>query len=347
MTDPSERKADRSALELDCSLPPVSLSEAGDIAEAAERAGFRALWASETQHDPFLPLALAAARTSSMQLGTAVAIAFARSPGAVAYTAWDLAQISGGRFILGLGTQVKPHIERRFGMQWPNSPTGKLREFVAALRAFWRAWQYGEPLAQRGEYFRLSLMSPFFNPGPIDWPDIPIFLAGVNVGMARLTGEIADGFHAHPLHSERYLREVIRPALAEGAGAAGRSPDEITLTTSAFMVTDDASEFFVRSQIAFYASTPSYRSVMALHGWEGPAEELSKLARQRDWSAMSGLVSDEMLSIFAIIAGPEDLPAAIRARYQGLSDRVIPYMPYYPGTQDEFWSGLVEGMNTP
>jgi probable F420-dependent oxidoreductase len=347
MMDASQRKTGRSALGLDCALPPVGLSEAGDIAVAAERVGFRALWASETQHDPFLPLALAAARTSSMQLGTAVAIAFARSPGVVAYTAWDLAQISGGRFILGLGTQVKPHIERRFGMQWPDSPTGKLREFVAALRAFWRAWQYGEPLAQRGEYFRLSLMSPFFNPGPIDYPDIPIFLAGVNVGMARLTGEIAEGFHAHPLHSERYLREVIKPALAEGAAAAGRSPEEITLTTSAFMVTDEASEFFVRSQIAFYASTPSYRRVMALHGWQDAAEELSKLARQQDWSAMSDRISDEMLSTFAIVTEPAGLPDAIRTRYQGLADRVIPYMPYYPGTQDEFWSALVEGIRNP
>jgi probable F420-dependent oxidoreductase len=329
---------------LDASLPPVGLAQAGKIAEAAERVGFKALWASETQHDPFLPLAVAASRTNDLQLGTAVAIAFARSPGAVAYTAWDLAQASGGRFILGLGTQVKPHIERRFGMPWPESPAGKLREFVAALRAFWRTWQYGDRLEVRGEYFRLSLMSPFFNPGPIDHPDIPIFLAGVNVGLARLTGEIAEGFHAHPLHSERYLREVIRPALAEGAARAGREEGEIVLTASVFMVTDESSDFFVRSQIAFYASTPSYRRVMALHGWEAAAEELSQLARRQDWSAMSDLVSDEMLATFAIVAPAADLPEAIRTRYGGLAERVIPYMPYYPGTQDEFWADLVEGM---
>jgi probable F420-dependent oxidoreductase len=190
-------------------------------------------------------------------------------------------------------------------------------------------------------------MSPFFNPGPIDHPDIPIYLAGVNIGMARLAGEIAEGFHAHPLHSERYLREVIRPALAEGAAAAGRSSDEITLTASVFMVTDEASEFFVRSQIAFYASTPSYRRVMALHGWEAVAEELSGLARRQDWSAMSDLISDDMLAAFAIVAQPADLPGAIRSRYEGLANRVIPYMPYYPGTQDEFWANLVEGMRNP
>jgi probable F420-dependent oxidoreductase len=335
---------DRSSLVLDASLPPVGLSEAGEIAAAAERVGFHALWASETQHDPFLPLALAASRTQSIQLGTAVAIAFARSPGVVAYTAWDLAQLSGGRFILGLGTQVKPHIERRFGMEWPPSPAGKLREFVAAVRALWRTWQDGEPLAVRGEYFRLSLMSPFFNPGPIEYPHIPIYLAGVNVGMARLCGEIADGFHAHPLHSERYLREVIRPALAEGAAKVGRSPNDLTLTTSVFIVTDESSEFFVRSQIAFYASTPSYRRVMELHGWQDVAEELSQLARRQDWNGMSALINDDMLSTFAIVAGVNELPDAIRSRYEGLSQRVIPYMPYYPGTQDDFWSKLVEGM---
>ncbi|MEJ2010964.1 MAG: TIGR03617 family F420-dependent LLM class oxidoreductase [Anaerolineales bacterium] len=329
---------------LDASLPPVSLAEAGNIAEAAEQVGFKTLWASETQHDPFLPLAVAASRTSELQLGTAVAIAFARSPGVVAYTAWDLAQASGGRFILGLGTQVKPHIERRFGMPWPESPADKLREFVGALRALWRTWQYGDALAVRGEYFRLSLMSPFFNPGPIDHPDIPIFLAGVNVGLARLAGEIAEGFHAHPLHSERYLREVIRPALAEGAARAGRDANDLTLTASVFMVTDEASDFFVRSQIAFYASTPSYRRVMALHGWETIAEELSRLARRQDWSAMSGLVSDEMLATFAIVASPSELPLGVKSRYSGLAKRVIPYMPYYPGTQDEFWAALVEGM---
>jgi len=343
MTPPTGTRA-AGGLALDAALPPVGLVEAGEIAAAAEKTGFAALWSSETQHDPFLPLALAASRTEKLQLGTAVAIAFARSPGIVAYTAWDLAQASNGRFILGLGTQVKPHIERRFGMPWPESPAGKLREFVAALRALWRTWQHGEPLAFRGEYYRLSLMSPFFNPGPIEHPEIPIFLAGVNTGMARLAGEIAEGFHAHPLHSERYLREVIRPALAEGADTAGRDPQEIALTTSAFMVTDESSEFFVRSQIAFYASTPSYRRVMELHGWGGIADELSRLARVQDWSAMSGLVSDEMLATFALVSSPAELPAAIKARYCGLSDRVIPYMPFYPGTQDDFWSELVTGM---
>src|SRR5512139_2806528 len=199
---------------LDASLPPTSLSKIPGIAQAAETAGFDAIWSTETMHDPFLPGALVAEHTKTLKFGTAVAIAFARSPATLAYTAWDLAQASDGRFILGLGTQVKAHIERRFGMPWPASPVGKLREQIEVLRAFWNCWNTGERLNYRGEYYRVSLMSPFFNPGPADWTrgersagaarSIPIYIAGVNTGMARLAGELCEGFHAHPFHSLRY-----------------------------------------------------------------------------------------------------------------------------------------------
>jgi probable F420-dependent oxidoreductase len=331
-------------LKLDAGLPPIPLAEVGEIAAAAEGVGFHTLWSNETQHDPFLPLAVAAEHTKRMKLGTAVAIAFARSPGVVAYTAWDLAQVSGGRFILGLGTQVKPHIERRFGLIWPESPAGKLREFVTAVRALWNTWQTGEKLNMRGDTLRLNLMSPFFNPGPIDHPRIPIYLAGVNPGMGRLSGEIADGFHAHPLHTQAYLKEVIRPALDAGAERAARDPNEIALAASIFTVTSESEADIVRSQIAFYASTPSYRRVFELHGWEAVAEELSGMARNQAWGEMAGRISDEMLETCAVVAAPQDLPREIKSRYAGLAQRVIPYMPYYPGTQDEFWAGLVKGM---
>ena len=331
-------------LKLDAGLPPIPLAEVGDIAAAAERVGFQALWSNETQHDPFLPLAIAAERTKHIQLGTAVAIAFARSPGVVAYTAWDLAQASSGRFILGLGTQVKAHIERRFGLTWPESPAGKLREFVTALRHLWNTWQTGEKLDLRGDTLRINLMSPFFNPGPIEYPNVPIFLAGVNTGMARLSGEIADGFHAHPLHTQLYLEEVIRPAIDTGADRAERDPREIALAVSIFTVSGESEADFVRSQIAFYASTPSYRKVFELHGWEAVAEDLSGMARRQEWGEMAGRISDEMLETCALVATPQDLPRAIKSRYGGLAQRVIPYMPYYPGTQDEFWAGLVSGM---
>ena len=196
---------------------------------------------------------------SRLHFGTAVAIAFARSPATLAYTAWDLAQASGGRFILGLGTQVKAHIERRFGMPWPESVVGKLREQIAAIRAFWQAWQTGERLNFRGEHYKLTLMSPFFNPGPIQYPGVPIYLAGVNPGLARLAGECADGFLAHPFHTPRYLREVVLPAIEQGAAKASRKRSAINISTTVFVVTRPEEASFVRAQIAFYASTPSYR----------------------------------------------------------------------------------------
>src|SRR5512141_349774 len=217
-------------MKLDAGLPSMPLKDVAAVAEAAEAIGFDALWTSETQHDPFLPCALIAEHTQKLNFGTAIAVSFARSPANLAYQAWDLAAQSHGRFMLGLGTQVKAHIERRFGMQWPDSVTGKLREQILAVRAFWEAWQNGTKLNFRGEHYKLTLMSPFFNPGPIEHPNIPIYIAGVNEGLAKLAGELCDGFHAHPFHSPRYLREVILPAIEKGLHKAGRSREDIALS---------------------------------------------------------------------------------------------------------------------
>ncbi len=329
---------------LDATLPPVSLSAVPSIARAAESMGFTALWSSETMHDPFLPAALIAEHTQKLAFGTAVAIAFARSPANLAYTAWDLSQASGGRFILGLGTQVKAHIERRFGMPWPESVVGKLREQIEAVRAFWNTWQYNQPLNYRGEHYKLTLMSPFFNPGPIKHPDIPIYIAGVNSGLARLAGETAQGFHAHPFHTPRYLREVILPAIEQSAAKAGRRRADIKVSTSAFVVTSPEEEYFVRSQIAFYASTPSYRPVMELHGWEEIASQLSALASHSQWADMPGLISDDILPEFAVIAPAADLPAALLERYHGLVDRLGLYIPFTPGERDDFWKHLLHSV---
>ena len=328
-------------MDFDVGLPPVSLHQAAALARQAEALGFDALWTSETQHDPFLPLALAAEHTCRIRLGTAVAIGFARSPATLAYTAWDLAESSGGRFILGIGTQVRAHIERRFGMPWPASPVGKLREIVASLRAFWNAWQNGEPLHFHGEYFRLTLMTPFFNPGPIEHPDIPIFIAGVNPGMCRLAGEVAQGFHAHPLHSERYLREVVRPALARGAAKAGRNLSEVRLSVTAITACDDTEAAFARMQLAFYASTPTYRPALALHGWGDLADQLRALARRGAWSEMPDLISDEMLHTFAVVAPQQELAEALKSRYQGLADRLTLYRAFTTDPGDPFWGPLV------
>jgi probable F420-dependent oxidoreductase len=227
-------------------------------------------------------------------------------------------------------------------MPWPDSVVGRLREQIAAMRAFWHTWQTGEALNFRGETYRLSLMTPFFNPGPIDHPQVPVYIAGVNPGLARLAGETAQGFHVHPLHTPRYLSEIVRPAIAAGAARAGRSPAEVAVSVSAFTVTAPEEDQFVRAQIAFYASTPSYRPVMALHGWEATARALTGLASRGRWAEMPALISDEILATFAIVASPAELPAALAARYQGLADRLGLYIPFTPGERVELWERFVE-----
>src|SRR5574339_1146545 len=224
-------------MKLDAALPPVQLKDVPAIAKAAEEIGFDALWTQETQHDPFLPCALIAEHTARLHFGTGIAVSFARSPANIAYTAWDLAAHSKGRFLLGLGTQVKAHIERRFGQAWPESVTGKLREQIEVIRAFWDCWQNGTKLNSRGEYYKITLMSPFFNPGAIEHPSIPIYIAGVNTGLAKLAGEVCDGFHAHPFHSIKYMKEVILPAIEEGASRTGRKRQDVSISISVFAAT--------------------------------------------------------------------------------------------------------------
>jgi probable F420-dependent oxidoreductase len=331
-------------MKIDATLPPVSLKSVPEIARVAEKIGFEALWSTETMHDPFLPGALIAEHTQRMNFGTAVAIAFARSPANLAYTSWDLAQSSSGRFFLGLGTQVKAHIERRYGMPWPDSVVGKLREQIGAIRAFWKTWQTGEQLDFRGENYKLSLMSPFFNPGPIQHPDIPIFIAGVNTGLARLASEVADGFLVHPFHTPRYLKDVLLPTIEQGIARTGRVRTEFQISTTVFAVTSPEEDTFVRMQIAFYASTPSYKTVMALHGWEEVSQRLSILARQGQWNEMPALIDEEILSEIAVIGKAKELPQKIHDRYEGLTDRLGLYLPFIPGERDPFWGDLLEGL---
>lgn len=327
-------------MKFDASLPSVSLQEIPIIAEAAEEIGFDALWTSETQHDPFLPCALIAEHTSKLKFGTAIVVSFARSPANLAYSAWDLAAGSGGRFMLGLGTQVKAHIERRFGMPWPESVTSQLREQILAIRALWDCWQNGTKLNFRGQYYKLTLMSPFFNPGPIDHPDIPIYIAGVNTGLATLAGELCNGFHVHPFHSPRYLREVILPAIQDGARNAGRERKEVAVSVTAFVATTPQEQDEARTQLAFYASTPSYRPVMALYGWESIAKELSMHAARGEWKEMPALVTDEMLNEFCLVTDETNLASALKKRYNGIADRLALYSPFVAGEQNERWEKL-------
>jgi probable F420-dependent oxidoreductase len=338
-------------MKLDAALPPVPLKDIPSIAKAAEEIGFAALWTQETQHDPFLPCTLIAEHTSKMDMGTAIAVSFARSPANLAYTAWDLAAQSGGRFILGLGTQVKAHIERRFGMPWPQSVTGKLREQIQVIRAFWDAWQNGTKLNFRGEYYKITLMSPFFQPPPLPVGEgrgegsIPIYIAGVNTGLARLAGELCEGFHAHPFNSPRYMNEVILPAIEEGLQKSGRKRGDITVSMTPFVATTPEEVGFARMQAAFYASTPSYKSVMDLHGWGETAEQLSGFAAKGEWHEMPMLITDEMLNEFCLMTTQENLAADLQKRFGGIADRITLYTPFVPGEKDAWWRELAKGFN--
>ena len=329
-------------MKFDATLRPVPLKDVPAIARAAEQIGFDALWTQETQHDPFLPCALIAEHTSRMSVGTGIAVSFARSPANLAYVAWDLAAQSNGRFILGLGTQVKAHVERRFGQPWPDSVTGKLREQIQVVRAFWDCWQNGTRLNYRGDYYKITLMSPFFNAGPIEHPNIPIYIAGVNTGLARLAGELCEGFHAHPFHSVKYLREVILPAIEEGAQKEKRKREDVSVSVTAFVATTPDETEFARAQIAFYASTPSYRPVMALHGWEDIAEKLSAHAARGEWAEMPTLITDDMLGEFCLLTREDRLVEELKQRYNGIADRLSLYTAFLPGERDDWWKKLIE-----
>jgi probable F420-dependent oxidoreductase len=330
-------------MKLDAALPPTRLANVPAIAKAAETLGFSTLWTTETQHDPFLPHTLIAEHTTRLEMGTGIAVAFGRSPATLAYSAWDLAAQSNGRFILGLGTQVKAHIERRFGLPWPESVTGQLREQIQVIRAFWDCWQNSAPLNFRGEHYKITLMSPFFNPGPIEQPNIPIYIAGVNTGLAKLAGELCDGFHAHPFHTPDYLRDVMLPAIQTGAAKTGRARQDVAVSVSVFAATNDSEREFCRQQVAFYASTPSYRSVLEHHGWTGIGEKLSALAARGQWSEMPALVNDDMLAAFLTEAStPAELAAELKTRYTGLADRLSLYIPFTPGDKDAWWQALLQ-----
>ena len=322
------------------------LSRIDRTARAAENLGFAGLWTSETKHDGFLPLAIAANETDEIELGTSVAIAFSRSPMETAQTAWDLQDLSQGRFVLGLGTQVKAHITRRFSMPWER-PAARLREYILAVRAIWESFQTEGPLDFEGEFFQHTLMTPFFNPGPIEHPEIPVYIAGVNTRLARLAGEICDGFHVHPFHSPEYMRQTVKPAIAEGAEAAGRDPGKVELATSAFVIAagneEEAREQreSIRAQISFYASTPTYRAVLEAHGWEEVGGRLGTMAREKKWREMPALITDEMLAEYAIEAAPDEIGPALERRYSGLIDRVALYLPFVPGERHEFWQTVV------
>jgi probable F420-dependent oxidoreductase len=308
----------------------------GDMARsarAAEALGYDGIWSAETSHDPFLPLAVAAGATERLALGTGIAVAFARNPMNLAVLANDVQDLSRGRFILGLGSQVRPHITKRFSMEWSH-PAPRMRELILAVRAIWQAWESGTKLEFRGEFYTHTLMTPFFNPGPNPHGNPLILLAAVGRLMTEVAGEVADGMLVHGFTTERYLREVSLPALMDGASRTGKGRADLTVSYPGFVVTGEnekdteAAASAVRQQIAFYASTPAYRPVLDLHGWGDLHKELNTLSKRGEWVQMGKLIDDEMLEAFAVVAPLSEVPRHVQARYGDLVDRFSFYAPY-------------------
>ena len=311
-------------ISVDAALDPEAV-------RTAEDEGYDAAWFGETAHDPMVSIALAADPTSRIQLGTGVAIALARSPMTLAVTANDLQLATRGRLLLGLGSQVKAHVTRRFSMPWV-APVPQMREFVLALRAIWRSWHEGEPLAFEGEHYSHTLMTPFFNPGPNPYGPPPVYLAGVGRHMSALAGEVADGFMCHGFATEQYLREVVLPSLARGRARTGKELAGFEISGLPFVVTGTTEEELaasaagVREQIAFYAATPAYRGVLELHGWGELQGELNALTKAGRWAEMGGLIDEQMLNAFAVVAEPDQVAAAILARYGDVFTRLHLYL---------------------
>lgn len=311
----------------------TELTDAPEVARSLEEAGYAGAWTAEIKHDPFFPLLRAAESTSTIELGTSIAVAFARNPMLVANIGDDLQRFSGGRFILGLGSQIKPHITKRFSMEW-SRPAARMREFISATRAIWASWQDGSRLDFRGDFYTHTLMTPMFDPGPNPFGPPKVYLAGVGELMTEVAGEVCDGFFCHGFTTERYLREVTLPALDRGLERSGRTRADLEISGPAFVVTGTteeemaASAAATRGQISFYGSTPAYRAVLEMHGWGDLQDELNLLSKQGRWAEMGDLIDDDILTTFAVVAEPSQVAEQLHARYGDVIDRIMFYAPY-------------------
>ena len=327
-----------------------NLRNAGAQAKELEAAGYTGAWTAETSHDPFFPLLLAAEHTETLEIGTSIAVAFARNPMTLANIGWDLQSFSRGRFVLGLGSQIKPHITKRFSMEWSH-PAPRMREMIMAIRAIWDTWENGTPLAFRGDYYTHTLMTPFFTPERADLAGfgVPkIFLAGVGELMTEVAGEVCDGFLCHGFTTEKYLREVTIPALARGRAKVGKTLDGFEIVGPSFVVTGNTEDEMAaaitgtRQQIAFYGSTPAYRNVLDVHGWGGLQDELNTLSKLGKWVEMGNLITDEMLNTFAVVGQAEQIAPELHRRYGDIIQRISFYAPYKSDPQR--WAGVLDAI---
>jgi probable F420-dependent oxidoreductase len=324
------------------------LEGAGQAARELEEIGYDGVFTAETSHDPFFPLVLAAEHTERLELGTGIAVAFARNPMTLANVGYDLQSFSGGRFILGLGSQIKPHIEKRFAMPW-SSPADRMRELILAIRAIWACWNDGAKLDFRGDFYRHTLMTPMFHPGPNPHGSPRVFLAAVGERMTEVAGEVADGIQLHGFTTERYLREVTLPALERGAAKAGKALADIEVSGPSFVVTGNTEEELAaaragtKQQIAFYGSTPAYRPVLELHGWGELQTDLNRMSKEGKWKEMGELITDDILNTFAVVAEPEQVAPELERRFGDIVSRISFYAPYAsdPGR----WQGVMDQLH--
>jgi len=328
----------------------TDMSKVPQSAKDVEAAGYSGAWTAETAHDPFLPLVLAAEHTERIELGTSIAVAFARNPMLLANLGWDLQAYSKGRFILGLGSQIKPHIEKRFSMEWSH-PARRMREMVLAIRAIWDTWENGTKLDFRGEFYKHTLMTPFFTPERAELAGFgtpKIYLAGVGELMTEVCGEVCDGFICHGFTTEKYLREVTIPALARGRAKAGKTMDGFDIVGPSFVVTGNnenelkAAAAGTRQQISFYGSTPAYRGVLEAHGWGGLQDDLNTLSKQGKWTEMGDLIDDEILNTFAVVGEPESIAPELHRRYGDVISRISFYAPYK--SDPARWQPVIEAI---
>ena len=315
------------AMKLYTTAPLEDPRSARTLYAELEAIGYDGAFSFEAKHDPFLPLAVAAEHTTRLRLGTAVAIAFARNPMNLANLAWGMQLLSSGRFLLGLGTQVRPHIEQRFSMPW-SKPAARMREIVLALRAIFASWQTGAKLEFRGEHYRHSLMTPAFDPGPNPFGAPPVFVGGFGPRMCEVAGESADGFIAHPFNTRESLTTLVMPALERGLAKGGRTRAQLEVICATLVVTADEEREFARvvaaakKQLAFYGSTPAYRQTLELHGWGAIHGELNRLSKLGRWDDMAGLITDDVLEAIAVVGPRREIAAKLRARLAGIADGV-------------------------
>ena len=297
----------------------MSMSRSAQEAAEFEELGLDGAWSFEASHDPFIPLTLATHTTDRLDLGTAIAVAYARTPMTTAHTAWDLQHLSGGRFILGLGTQIKPHIEKRYGMPW-SKPAARMREYVQALRAIWHSWETGDKLDFRGDFYTHTLMTPFFAPGKSDAPPPPVYVAGVGPRMVKVIGEVAAGFFVHPFHTPEFLAAETLPALAEGAESVGRKPSDVDIACLTIVAMGTSEEELsdartkAKAQLAFYGSTPAYAGVLDHHGYDGLQGELNAMSKQGQWREMTARIDDDLLDLLAVTGTPAEVGRKLAER---------------------------------